>query len=261
MSKLIFNGRDVSLTRENIDYVHEMERAWTITELKLQERSLNVFLDESGNEDFEGDRVFAMGGCVVDDVAYNDRFKEDWSAVKHHLFKIPKEHSLHAKKHFPKLIRRDIDLLLRFIGNHDIKFVAHFLTENVHMLDKTEILYDAISGIDCSMHHLCRRTFDAGSVFFEHSSRLSPKILMQIESVRYQGIKAHGGNWFIHKNLRCAPMEIADLVAYLVGVLARRGWDGLTGVHRTVLEAMFSDPQKGRCCQTLASSPVITVGF
>ena len=188
----------------------------------LRDRSLAVFVDDTGHESLKGQPVYGLGGCAVLGGDYERIINQPWRAVRKHVAGSP-DAQLHANK-FSGTIE-DIEIVARFFGEQPFWRFAAVVTEQTTLAHELTLLGTMRGALERCINDIVGLTLcEEVKVVLESSHRANRPIQLAFQSFEFsrgsERIPSECG--FMPKSLGEPGLEVADFAMHAVGRQARR---------------------------------------
>jgi hypothetical protein len=146
----------------------------------LRDRSLAVFIDDTGHESLKGQPVYGLGGCAVLGGDYERIINQPWRAVRKHVAGSP-DAQLHANK-FSGTIE-DIEIVARFFGEQPFWRFAAVVTEQTTLAHELTLLGTMRGALERCINDIVGLTLcEEVKVVFESSHRANRPIQRAFQS-------------------------------------------------------------------------------
>jgi hypothetical protein len=185
--------------------------------LVVRDRSLAVYVDDTGHESLNGQPVYGLGGCAVMGHDYERIINQPWRAVRKHVTG-SSETRLHANKFSRKT--EDIHVVARFFREQPFwRFAAVFTNETI-MAEKLTQLGTMRGVLEKRINEIVGKTrCNEVRVVFESSQRANRLIESTFQSFDFrrglERIPSECG--FMPKSAGEPALEVADFVMHAVG--------------------------------------------
>lgn len=252
MPRFNIRSRNIIATYDEA-YMEEVERQSIVEGVETKPDYLYVFLDEMGNETLPpNDTLFGIGGCAFVGTADIDGLNDEWRELRKSIFKVPEANCFHSNRHFKKLKSREHRVLADFFQRADLRYFASYIRTGAHVSWEEDILNSVVNSLSWNVSNLINVNVNRVEWYFEHSRRLSPKLMLGVRQPRYARASENGGVSFILKSAMVPAIEIADLVCYIVGSSERKkGRDKLPFLE--LMTVLFGERRQGACSEVLGS--------
>ena len=234
-------------------YMTVVEEQSTVSYVDTQADCLYVFVDEMGDENLpRGEGFFGLNGCAFLGTIDKDGLNGGWLELRKKLFKVPDDKPFHATRHFSKLKAKDYKTLSSFFVNYNVMYASSFIRTTAPVAQRADIVDAVLGQLEDCVNSLFSAQVRRDEWYFEHSYRLSPKLMMSIRNPSYYRAAQHGGISFIQKSSLIPAVELADLVSFIVGDALRR--EGIRKIpHAELLDTLFLGGQRGRCSEVIST--------
>lgn len=250
------NGKITISFEEN--NLKRAEAEATLSAFEKRPEILYGVFDEFGDEGLprKGIELFTLSGCCFIGTENLQEFNTNWSILKKDVFKIKPGIGYHSKIHFKKLRENDLEKVLAFVNNSDMKYISSAIRRDAivdeNYFDKYDfVIGNALKTISRGANTLFQEPVIRDEWYFEHSTRLSPRMIICLDQPSHSFSEKNGGIYFL-KNSFEPSLEVADMVNYVVGKYIISKIKGGKPKYEEIFNAMFSDPQKGYFRETLA---------
>lgn len=233
-------------------YMERVELESTVDAVETKPDHIYGFFDEVGNEALPaGESLFGVSGCVFIGTVDRDGFDAGWWDLRRRIFKVPDNKPYHSTRHFKKLKSREHKSLAKFLQSFDIKYVSSFMRVSAPVTRREDILSAVIGSVSGNINQLFGQTVAREEWYFEHSSRLNPKLITSQSLPHYNRANQRGGINFVRKSTFLPAIELADLISFVVGDTIRR--EPKKPIYSDILDALFGDESRGRSSEVLAA--------
>lgn len=231
----------------------------TVEHVDVQDGWFYAFLDEFGDESLpvKGLDIFALGGCCFIGKDKQKSFCRDWAELRREVFRLPESIGYHSKNHLRKVKESGIAKIVDFIKrNSEVKYVSSVCSKDAPISTSSEEKYSAVirsatRTLSDSASSLFNVQVPRDEWYFEHSIRMTPRMIMESDGPSYLHSAQNGGIYFL-KNSHDAAIELADLVNHVVGKHITYSFRKKHSFYESIFNAMFGDPTQGQIMQTLA---------
>jgi hypothetical protein len=188
----------------------------------LRDRSLAVFVDDTGHESLKGQPVYGLGGCAVLAATTSALLISPGGRSGKHVAGSP-DAQLHANK-FSGTIE-DIEIVARFFGEQPFWRFAAVITEQTTLAHELTLLGTMRGALERCINDIVGLTLcEEVKVVFESSHRANRPIQSAFQSFEFsresERIPSECG--FMPKSLGEPGLEVADFAMHAVGRQARR---------------------------------------
>jgi hypothetical protein len=217
-------------------------------ELNVSDRSLLVFVDDTGHEALvPGHSVYGLGGCAVLASDIDRVIRHPWHEVRRRV-RGSADTPLHAAAlgHPPR--SEDIQVVADFFRNQPFARIGAILSNRTKRDSGIDIVNIIAETLKRRILDIARwKPFSELHVIFEASGRADQLIEQAFGDFRLEenGRPIHVECYFMPKAVNDPALEVADFVMHAVGRQARRRIEGREGFAPD-FEAVFhnQDPKR-----------------
>ena len=194
----------------------------TLERLVLRDRSLAVFVDDTGHESLKGQPVYGLGGCAVMGCDYERIMNQPWRAVRKHVTG-SSDAQLHASKFSGKT--KDIDVVARFFREQPFWRFAAVITQETILAEQLTRLGTMKGVLEKRINDIVGKTLcKEVSVVFESSQRADRLVESAFQTFDFSRGSKHIPSefGFMPKSAGEPALEVADFVMHAVGRQIRR---------------------------------------
>jgi len=219
-------------------------------ELKPKPRSLLVFIDETGNEDYSDPKnpTFGRGGCAVLGADYKTQIKKPWRKLKREKLGGANKpfHATAFEQSKPRLVQ--ITAINRFLRQPFWRFAA--MSDAGTELPPGIDGHKAISFVTVRFIEKLVATYDdlAEVVLIFEASGRGDELVRQDFDLANMNLVSRGGEQievegcFMGKKSMEAGLEVADLVAHTAGRQRRHELKGKAGKTKDFEQMYWHSP-------------------
>ncbi len=195
-----------------------------MTQLLLNDRSLVVFVDDTGHERLVKDHpVYGLGGCAIMASDLDRIVRQPWREVRKFV-KGSENEPLHACKFWRRATEKQKKVVSSFFTYPFFRFGA-ILSINTQYSQDIEIIEIIAKTLQSRIRDIAKWTrFEELHVIFESSERANDLIQKEMQDF---GLQEDGKSipiecYFMSKSACDPALEVADFVMYAVQRQARR---------------------------------------
>lgn len=214
-------------------------------ELKLSDKSLVVFIDDTGHENLvKGHPVYGLGGCAVMAPSLERIIQAPWRHVRR-IVTGCMDTPLHAVKFSRGATQDQIEAVATFFQKQQFARLGAILTLDTQLDDELEIVSTLLMVLQKRIADIAKWTrFERIDIIFESSERANRLIKKAMQGINFQ----ENGNpipvdcYFMPKAANEPALEVADFIMHAIGRQARRNLSSKKGFNKDFQATFHSIP-------------------
>jgi hypothetical protein len=191
--------------------------------LEIEDRSLALFVDDTGHEAFNGQPFYGLGGCAALGRDIDHIIFRPWRELRRQVTGSPDTH-LHASKFRNIAKPGDVEAIASFFRTQPFYRFGAVVTRKTRFTPELSVMKTLASALELRFNEivaktLCKRVY----IVFESSQRADGLI-----QEAFQGLVIHRGTKLIPFDCFLMPksagnpaLEVADFVMHAIGGQAR----------------------------------------